>query len=203
MKARFKGQKAELLRGSVLFLKVEAVEDITAMLTIQSSSIPRCQVEEDFFVPNIPHSGCGTALGPASVQATVTAMEGCIAGLSNMEASQCQDRALHAERAPTCDGTAPISVQPQQLSNPQVPSEATQGKPLKDEYDYDRFTHDYFEYEQGQKSILVKGRLKMHINFWRSIGASDFILDIIENGYKIPFSYNQRKHFAKTINLFV
>ena len=57
---------------------------------------------------------------------------------------------------------------------------------LKDEYDYSRFTHDFYEYEQGQKNILVKGRLKNHLSFWRSIGSSDFVLDIIENGYKIP-----------------
>ena len=58
---------------------------------------------------------------------------------------------------------------------------------LKDEYEFDSelFTHDYYEYEQGQKHILVRGRLKRNINFWRDIGASDFILDAIVNGYKV------------------
>ena len=33
---------------------------------------------------------------------------------------------------------------------------------LKDEYEFDSelFTHDFYEYEQGQKRILVRGRLK-------------------------------------------
>ena len=53
---------------------------------------------------------------------------------------------------------------------------------LKDEYELfnsELFTYVYYEYEQGQKHILVRGRLKSNINFWRDIGASDFILDVI------------------------
>lgn len=55
------------------------------------------------------------------------------------------------------------------------------------DFDHDRFTEDYFEYEQGQKDIIVKNRLRTHINFWREIGANQFILDTILYGYKIPF----------------
>ena len=33
----------------------------------------------------------------------------------------------------------------------------------------------------------VKGRLSASIDYWRLIGAPDFILDIISDGYKIPF----------------
>ena len=33
----------------------------------------------------------------------------------------------------------------------------------------------------------VKGRLKASIEFWHFIGAPKFILDIISDGYKIPF----------------
>ena len=47
---------------------------------------------------------------------------------------------------------------------------------------------DFCEYEQGRSSsIVVASRLKSHIQFWRSIGASQFILDVIEHGYRIPF----------------
>ena len=49
------------------------------------------------------------------------------------------------------------------------------------------FTTDYYEYEQNQTNILVKGRLKQNIDFWRKIGANEFVLDVIENGYTIPF----------------
>ena len=47
---------------------------------------------------------------------------------------------------------------------------------------------DYCEYEQGiNPNIVVAGRLKCHAQFWRSIGASQFILDVIDQGYRIPF----------------
>ncbi|MCG8032477.1 MAG: hypothetical protein JAZ03_09910, partial [Candidatus Thiodiazotropha taylori] len=67
---------------------------------------------------------------------------------------------------------------------------------LKDEYDFTRFTHNFYDYEQGQKEILVKGRLKKHLSFWRNIGSSEFVLDVIENGYKIPlYSMPDRKTY--------
>lgn len=53
--------------------------------------------------------------------------------------------------------------------------------------DIDLLTEDYYEYEQGEKQILVKGRLCQNVNFWREIGASEFIIDTIRFGYKIPF----------------
>ena len=48
-------------------------------------------------------------------------------------------------------------------------------------------TDDYFEYEQGQAEIIVKGRLRKSLSFWEGIGAYDYVLDTIRNGYKIPF----------------
>ena len=71
-------------------------------------------------------------------------------------------------------------------------------KIVKDEYIYDNFdflnnsntptfTHDYFEYEQGGADIIVKGRLKVSIQFLIDIGAYHFIIDTIRDGYKIPF----------------
>lgn len=48
-------------------------------------------------------------------------------------------------------------------------------------------TEDRYDFEQQQSEMSVKSRLKVNIGFWREIGASKFILDIIENGYKIPF----------------
>jgi len=35
----------------------------------------------------------------------------------------------------------------------------------------------------------VRGRLKLYINFWRSLGTLQFILNVISLGYKIPFCY--------------
>ncbi|CAC5423237.1 unnamed protein product [Mytilus coruscus] len=68
---------------------------------------------------------------------------------------------------------------------------------VKDEYNFDissldneyaqNFTHDYYEYEQDGTDIIVKGRLKENIQFWINIGAYDYIIDTIRDGYKIPF----------------
>lgn len=55
---------------------------------------------------------------------------------------------------------------------------------LKDEY---FLTDNFYEYEQGQAEILVKDRLRKNVGFWRNIGASQFVLDTITNGYVIPF----------------
>ena len=33
----------------------------------------------------------------------------------------------------------------------------------------------------------IKGRLASHLPFWKSVGASDFILQVIEKGYALPF----------------
>ena len=51
----------------------------------------------------------------------------------------------------------------------------------------EKFTHDYFEYEQGHANIIVKGRLKSNMQFWIDKGAYDFIINTIRDGYKIPF----------------
>ncbi|XP_067676470.1 uncharacterized protein [Haliotis asinina] len=53
------------------------------------------------------------------------------------------------------------------------------------------------KYEQGMSEILVKGRLKSCFAFWKSIGSSKFVLDIIENGYKIPFLTRPPNMFSR------
>ena len=40
---------------------------------------------------------------------------------------------------------------------------------------------------QFQKPVTVKGRLKQNLKYWEDIGASDFIISTISEGYKIPF----------------
>ncbi|CAG2235130.1 unnamed protein product [Mytilus edulis] len=44
----------------------------------------------------------------------------------------------------------------------------------------------FYDYESGTSCINVKNRLKNSLDFWKNINASKFILDLIENGYKIP-----------------
>jgi hypothetical protein len=62
------------------------------------------------------------------------------------------------------------------LTQRQIPNQK-QTDFIKDEYlfldTFDNkqyFTDDYHEYEQGQAQIIVKGRLKIHFVFWKSIG---------------------------------
>ena len=58
-----------------------------------------------------------------------------------------------------------------------------------DVYDNTEIVSDFYEYEEksGACGIKVCGRLKDHVSFWREIGAPDFIVDTIDNGYIIPF----------------
>ena len=47
---------------------------------------------------------------------------------------------------------------------------------------------DLFEFESEKVcTSQVKGSLRRNIDFWKEIGTSRFILDVIENGYKLPF----------------
>ena len=49
----------------------------------------------------------------------------------------------------------------------------------------DQFTQNY-EIESGHL-LRVKGNLSINLVFWRSLGAANFILCIIENGHRLPF----------------
>ena len=51
---------------------------------------------------------------------------------------------------------------------------------------------DQYEFDQSEQGIvgsfLIQGKLRASLSFWRdTVRASDFVLDIIGNGYKIPF----------------
>ena len=45
-----------------------------------------------------------------------------------------------------------------------------------------------YECDLAASPQAVKGSLKRHIKFWQNIGTSPFILDVINNGYRIPFA---------------
>ena len=50
------------------------------------------------------------------------------------------------------------------------------------------YTIQEFEFEKGNNYPSVKGRLKKDLIFWwETLSANSAILDIIDNGYKIPF----------------
>ncbi len=53
------------------------------------------------------------------------------------------------------------------------------------------FLHDNREFEVEQNSsmskVSVKGRLQNHRHFWHDIGANQWVMDCILEGYKLPF----------------
>jgi putative NIF3 family GTP cyclohydrolase 1 type 2 len=66
----------------------------------------------------------------------------------------------------------------------------TVSKPREDEVEYELFhPFEYSEkYELKSGSKSVKGRLKLHSEFWENnIRANSFVLDLLKEGYKIPF----------------
>ena len=60
----------------------------------------------------------------------------------------------------------------------------------------DLLERSYHDYLEGSESVIIKGRLRVNVNFWESIDASQFVLSVIKEGYKIPFYYT-----PKTISL--
>ena len=56
---------------------------------------------------------------------------------------------------------------------------------------------NYDEYEQGTNELIVKGRLKPCIEFWRKIDANPEVLKIIQFGYKLPFIESPPSLFSK------
>ena len=98
-----------------------------------------------------------------------------------------------------------ITPQPARSDFDQTVDVDRNAQTFKDEYFSDIYfdtnsdlTHDFYEYEQGQKDIIVKGRLKANIQFWKNINANSFVIDTIENGYKIPFFSKPSSCFMKS-----
>ena len=61
-----------------------------------------------------------------------------------------------------------------------------EGRPMSKEYKPKQYTNEFFIYERDDKPISVVGRLRKRLSYWRSIGASDYVLSVIEKGYVIP-----------------
>ena len=56
---------------------------------------------------------------------------------------------------------------------------------------FDEFIEVINDYEHesltGSAVLQVKGSLRRNISFWDDIGATEFILSIIQDGYRLPF----------------
>ena len=81
--------------------------------------------------------------------------------------------------------------------------EPSKSKDINDKYNYLHFHEQlaFFEFQEYElsynKNNSVKSRLRQHVSYWKSIDASDFILDIIENGYVIPFKETPVRSVSK------
>lgn len=105
--------------------------------------------------------------------------------------------ASHTGRLPAQDATASTSQQPQQMAS-KVKSTNVLYSEDKDPLIID-IADNYFKDEQnaGIPSIKVRGRLKSHSAFWRSISPPDHILNVIEHGYVIPLVSEPPTMFSK------
>ena len=63
----------------------------------------------------------------------------------------------------------------------------------------DLLEYSYADYLDGSYSVIAKGRLRVNISFWVSIGACQFILSVIRDGYKILFYYTPTSVLLKKI----
>ena len=83
-----------------------------------------------------------------------------------------------------------------------LPPSAIQGKEQESnkfevKYDFIINSDERSDYEQGSITKFRKGSLRENLSYWREIEASDFLLDIIENGYKLPFVAIPKQHEFK------
>ena len=86
--------------------------------------------------------------------------------------------------------TSPTLVTPSQglpTTSQQEFSQTSQLSSIEEDLAQVQGIVEKFEVESG-RSLCVKGNLRAHIDFWKSIGAPDFIRSIIVNGYQLPFT---------------
>ena len=64
--------------------------------------------------------------------------------------------------------------------------------------DLDCVKLDHFVYVENVElacATPVKGRLREHLAFWKDIGASKWVLDVLRDGYSLPFMSLLQKAF--------
>ena len=74
----------------------------------------------------------------------------------------------------------------------QTPDTETKVEGVKTDNEFSDLSNDHtiqeFEFEKGNNYPSVKGKLKENWIFWQeTLSANSAILEIIDNGYKIPF----------------
>ena len=90
---------------------------------------------------------------------------------------------------PSCltSPTVPTPSQDFPTTSHQDHSQSSQLSNIEEDLAQVQGSVEKFEVESGCP-LNVKGNLRVHIDFWKSIGAPNFILLVIENGYRLPFA---------------
>ena len=57
------------------------------------------------------------------------------------------------------------------------------------------FVDNYVQYQLGYKDPIIYNRLRYHLDFWKTLNSPPWLLDIIENGFKIDFHTPPPKMF--------
>ena len=65
-------------------------------------------------------------------------------------------------------------------------SQAQETDTFQDKY-LEEICNDPYEWEQGDTGKLIKGGLRRHLSFWNRHCSNKFVLDTVQDGYKIPF----------------
>jgi hypothetical protein len=52
----------------------------------------------------------------------------------------------------------------------------------------DTYVENYARFHLGTEEPIIKGRIKSHYNFWTTVTTIPWLLDIIKDGVKIPFT---------------
>lgn len=114
-----------------------------------------------------------------------------------------QSRILQTTVSPVADRVIGEKTVPSQTKDPRLEQIQHQHKEIKDKYQNDFLSHsdifcfDQFEYKNQDEKNSVKNRLKANFKFWKNIGACDFVLEVIKNGYSIPFISTPPSSFSK------
>ena len=99
----------------------------------------------------------------------------------------------------------PAVVSPEEVPLPDHLQETSQDESLSSFRDCDFVSSDWFlssvdcifsDRDDQCSSVPLRGRLRRSINFWKSIGASGFVIRVLDRGYYLPFSHPPHVYFS-------
>ena len=106
------------------------------------------------------------------------------------------------DRVPGQQASCQLKERSEKLSQPQNTNDKYTYSSTSDTFFFDAYySHkQYFELQEQIFTISsknVKGRLAENISFWKEIGANSEILNVLKEGYKIPFLESPSESFSK------